>query len=318
MSSSQASEYAPLPDIFRGGLTVWIVKGPCWLKSIAICCGISCAASFSLLCLLSYQTIKAKFSRDRERSIIQNNTPEGYFWLVQLFIAGILRPREPENLPFQTLFKVSLVSLLFAIWLPTLSSLDHIVPFKLSGLLVGLSALRFGHLWSLWILSYFLPVDEIRELGWLKRITRVGGDGLFVSLFGSLSFSVDCLDWSLSSLSGRIKAHIVWTLAVLGWPLDDQLGTGWCYIGQNYRWQSIFFTYGNTLYLSNYLTFLKHSCSLTWQPLRSSTVSSSFSSEYKQNASSKQVQQQTNKQPMTWQCQLEPNGKSDSVRQATT
>jgi len=34
---------------------------------------------------------------------------------------------------------------------------------------------------------------------------------------------------------------------LLGWLLDDQLGTGWCYIGQNYRWESIFFTYGNIL-----------------------------------------------------------------------
>ena len=53
-----------------------------------MCCAISCAASFSLLCFLAYQTINAKFSGDRGRSAIRNSTPQGYFWLVQLFIAG--------------------------------------------------------------------------------------------------------------------------------------------------------------------------------------------------------------------------------------
>jgi len=58
-----------------------------------VCSGISCAASFSLLCFLSYQGIKTKFSRNRGRSVI-SDAPLGYFWLVQLFVAGnLLSPR---------------------------------------------------------------------------------------------------------------------------------------------------------------------------------------------------------------------------------
>jgi hypothetical protein len=52
-----------------------------------VCSGISCVASGYLLCFLSYQGIKPKFSRNRGRSVI-SNAPQGYFWLVQLFIAG--------------------------------------------------------------------------------------------------------------------------------------------------------------------------------------------------------------------------------------
>jgi len=55
----------------------------------------SCTASFFLLCFLAYQAIKAKSSR---RSAIENNTPQGYFWLVQLFIAGILLHFNLEHL----------------------------------------------------------------------------------------------------------------------------------------------------------------------------------------------------------------------------
>jgi len=66
-----------------------------------ICCSTSCAASFSLLCFLSYQAIKTKFSRDRGQTVIQNSTPQGYFWLVQLFIAGILQPVNQKTYGFR-------------------------------------------------------------------------------------------------------------------------------------------------------------------------------------------------------------------------
>jgi hypothetical protein len=54
-----------------------------------VCSGVSFAASLSLLCFLSYQGIKTMLSRNRGPSEI-SNAPQGYFWLVQLFIAGIL------------------------------------------------------------------------------------------------------------------------------------------------------------------------------------------------------------------------------------
>jgi hypothetical protein len=96
MSSSQSSGYAPLPNSFRGGLTVTIVRGQFLRKAIVICCAVSCAASFSLLCFLAYQAIKTKSSRGSGRSAMQNNTPQGYFWLVQLFIAGIVSLNHEE------------------------------------------------------------------------------------------------------------------------------------------------------------------------------------------------------------------------------
>jgi len=63
-----------------------------------VCCSISCAASFSLLCFFAYQTIKARATRDRGASAIRTSIPQGYFWLVQLFIAGILpAPSRPKT-----------------------------------------------------------------------------------------------------------------------------------------------------------------------------------------------------------------------------
>jgi hypothetical protein len=50
------------------------------------------------LCFLAYQDIKTKSSRKRGGSAIQNNTPQGYYWLVQLFIAGILPLNHNLNL----------------------------------------------------------------------------------------------------------------------------------------------------------------------------------------------------------------------------
>jgi hypothetical protein len=63
-----------------------------------ICCGLSCVATFSFLCFLSYQTIKARFSGDPPASAVRNSTPQGYFWLVQLFIAGISRTPRTRKL----------------------------------------------------------------------------------------------------------------------------------------------------------------------------------------------------------------------------
>jgi hypothetical protein len=77
--------------------------------------GISGTASFSLLCFLGYQEIRAKFYSPAEARR-SHHTPQGYFWLVQVFIAGMYSVFHNSALSMiQILFKVSRVYLLSGI-----------------------------------------------------------------------------------------------------------------------------------------------------------------------------------------------------------
>ena len=232
-----------------------------------ICSAVSCIASFSLLCFLSYQTIRARFSRERRRrSGMRDNTPQGYFWLVQLFLAGTIPPvsfkakTKPDFIqsfasllairymttnqlitgPYCTFQAVGLISgdIGSAIW-------TFVITLNTFLLLAGGRNTRAWVIekstsgWGRWVVCFFIWVF----------ILFSGLFGLiFIEPFGSAKGPY-CTIPALASpdLEPRLT------------KLDDQSGAGWCYIGSNHFWERIFFTYGiiRFAFLS-----LSHVCSI--------------------------------------------------------